>query len=108
MATQIIKHLSLLEYLIGADSDTRKGQLKVVPTSVWKHLINILLNVLYKNIDISKETKQTLIPFRGLLERVVTGKKTLRKRKSELMKDQNFYNLFSAILPDLRRAALDF
>ena len=78
MATQIIKHLSLLEYLIGADSDTRKGQLKVVPNSVWKHLINILLNVLYKNIDISKESKQTLTPFRGLLESV---KKNSEKKK---------------------------
>lgn len=106
MAKQIRKHLGTLEYLYKLDDEERKEQLKDLKGDPLKFLFNILLNVVYKKVSVSNDVKLALHPHKNIIQELIKKHKSMKSRKAELIKNDNFRILFGILLPELRKIAL--
>jgi len=106
MAYRIKKHLSYLEYLNKLDPEQRAEQLLTLKGDTLKFFFNLLLNIVHKKVPISEETKSHLKSHQKVIESLIAKKKSLTRRKKELIQSNIFSDLVSVLLPDLRQAIL--
>jgi len=106
MAQKIKKYLSFLEYLNNCSTEEQQEQLATLKGDALKFIFNLLLNVVYKNIAISPETKVRLKSHQQLIEKLIAKKKSLKQRKAELLESNQLSTLLNILLPDLRQAIL--
>ena len=106
MSEQIAKYLSFLEYLCSTSSEERTEQLQSLKSTELKFFLNLLYNVVYKRVPISKNTRLQLKPHKDLIQSLIQPKKSLKLRKVKLSNGDNFKTVFDILLPDLREIVL--
>ena len=105
-SAKIRKHLGLIEYMLKIGATEREKQLLEMKNSTLKFLVNLILNIIYKKVDISDKSRDELRPHKSDLVKFISKSESLKTRRDILMKDDTFKLWFSAIIPDLRKTAL--
>ena len=103
---KIRKHLSYIEYLAGTSPAEREEQINGMKSGTLKFLINLILNVVFKKVEISDKCKTELREHRPIIEKLIGKNKSLKTRRGILKSDDTFKTLFDLLLPDLRKIVL--
>lgn len=103
METQIKLHLPLLEYIMGLSPEKRSGFLKVLKNKNIEFIFDLLLNLDRNRLPITKEIVSKLLPYSKVIHSLIKPKKSLIRRRRELIEKDYFHLLISPLIPVLHR-----
>lgn len=100
------KIVPILEYIQSMNKVARVKYLKTVGTVVIKTIVNVIFNLNRGNFDIPPSTIDLLRPYKRQIKSIVVPKKSLEKRRKELIKSDFFAKIMVHILPLLLKFIL--
>ena len=106
MASHVRKVIPLLEYIQSLNRSARTKYLKGVGSAVIKAICNTIFNVNNGNISIPIETVNLLRPYKRQIKSIcVLKRKSIEKRRKELIKADLFFKVMTHVIPQLLRYA---
>ena len=103
MASHLKKIIPLLEYVQSLNRVARTKYLKQVSSGVLKAICNTIFNINNGNIFIPIETINQLRPYKRQIKSICVKKKSLEKRRKELLKSDLFNKIMTHVIPQLLR-----
>ena len=101
MASHLKKIIPLLEYVQSLNRVARTKYLKQVSAGVLKAICNTIFNINNGNIYIPIETVNQLRPYKRQIKSICVKKKSLEKRRKELIKSDLFNKIMTHVIPQL-------
>lgn len=95
------KIIPLLEYLASLDKLDRVKFLKQAGTSIIKVICDIIFNANRGNLDLSPTVVDTLRPYKRQIKSLCVLKKSIEKRRKELMQKDFVGKVLPYLIPPL-------
>ena len=104
MASKLRRIIPMIEYLVSLNSGARKKFIKGANAAVIKSLVDLFYNVNIGSIGLESATIDKLRPYKKNIKAVCAPKKSLAKRRLELVQgDRIFGKVVPLLLPELIR-----
>ena len=102
MAAKLRRIIPMIEYLVSLNGAGRKKFVKEANAAVIKSIVDLMYNVNIGSIGLPSETIEQLRPYKKNIQAVCAPKKSLAKRRQELIKgDRIFNNVVPILSPHL-------
>ena len=102
MASQLRRAVVLLEYLDSLNSQARKKFIKNANKNVVQTIVDVLHNINIGTVPLNETIVDKLRRYKTIIKAVTLPKKSLARRRQELIKkDVFFLKIFPVLLPVL-------
>ena len=105
-SSHLKKIVPILEYIQSLNKVARAKYLKDVGAVILKAIVNVIFNLNRGNFDVPTSTVDSLRRYKRQIKSIVVPKKSLEKRRKELIKGDFFAKIMVHIIPCLLKFIL--
>ena len=105
-SSHLKKVIPILEYIQSLNKVARAKYLKEVGGVILKAIVNVIFNLNRGNFDVPTSTVDLLRPYKRQIKSIVVPKKSLEKRRKELIKGDFYAKIMVHIIPFLLKFIL--
>ena len=97
-------YLPIIEFIVKSSKDHKKSQLESIETNFFKFVLDFLLNLDCGNLPIDDlKLKEALKPYKKKISSLVMKKKSFKRRKTELLRNNTFSQIFTPLISFLQK-----